>query len=61
MTALHLACGMGHTGTAELLIAKGADVEAEDEVRQGDKGDGEAMRGHAQTATAIVGAEPGGQ
>ena len=58
---MHLACGMGHTGTAELLIAKGADVEAKNDVRQGDKGHGEALRGHAQTATAIVGAELGGQ
>jgi len=39
VTALHLACVHGHTATAELLIAKGADVEAEDDVRQGDKGD----------------------
>jgi ankyrin repeat protein len=29
------ACDNGHTATAELLIAKGADVEAKDKVRQG--------------------------
>ena len=38
MTALHWACRNGHTGTAELLIAKGADVKAKDDVSQGDKG-----------------------
>ena len=58
---LFLACWKGQTAIAELLIAKGADVEAKDYVRQGDKGDGEALRGHAQTATAIVGAELSGQ
>jgi len=35
---LHWACWKGHTATAELLIGKGADVEAKDGVRQGDKG-----------------------
>ena len=35
---MHLACKNGETATAELLIAKGADVEAKDKVRQGDKG-----------------------
>jgi hypothetical protein len=30
-----LACENGHTATAELLIAKGAVVEAKDVVRQG--------------------------
>jgi len=35
---LHLACGYGHIGTAELLMAKGADVEAKDKVGQGDRG-----------------------
>jgi hypothetical protein len=29
------ACENGHTATAELLIANGADVEAKDEVRCG--------------------------
>jgi ankyrin repeat protein len=29
------ACVNGHTATAELLIAKGANVEAKDRVRQG--------------------------
>ena len=38
MTALHEACQNGQTGTAELLIAKGADVEAKANVRQGNKG-----------------------
>ena len=33
-----MACKEGQTRTAELLIAKGADVEAKDDVRQGDKG-----------------------
>ena len=33
-----MACERGKTATAELLIAKGADVEAKGEVRQGDKG-----------------------
>ena len=35
---MHMACLRGKTATAELLIAKGADVEAKDKVRQGDKG-----------------------
>jgi ankyrin repeat protein len=30
------ACQFEHTAIAELLIAKGADVDAKDEVRQGD-------------------------
>jgi hypothetical protein len=30
-----LTCDNGDTATAELLIAKGADVKAEDGVRQG--------------------------
>ena len=34
---------MRRTATAELLIAKGADVEAKDWVRQGDKGDEEGL------------------
>jgi hypothetical protein len=29
-----VACDKGHTATAEVLIAKGLDVEAKDEVRQ---------------------------
>jgi ankyrin repeat protein len=29
------ACWNEHTATAELLIAKGADMEAKDDVRQG--------------------------
>ena len=35
---MHVACHQGRTATAELLIAKGADVEAKDKVRQADKG-----------------------
>jgi ankyrin repeat protein len=35
MTALMMACQDGHTATAELLIAKGADVKAKNKVRQG--------------------------
>jgi ankyrin repeat protein len=31
------ACWYGHTATAGLLIAKGADVKAKDWVRQGDR------------------------
>ena len=52
---MHHACAGGHTATAELLIANGADVEAKDEVRQGDMGwrtgvertctDGDSYRG----------------
>ena len=34
MTPLHIACSDGHTDIAELLISKGADVEAKDQVRQ---------------------------
>jgi ankyrin repeat protein len=34
MTALMRACKRGHTATAELLIAKGADMEVKDKVRQ---------------------------
>ena len=37
MTALHYACQNGHTAIAELLIGKGADVEAKEKVKQGDK------------------------
>jgi ankyrin repeat protein len=32
MTALMMACWMGHLTTAELLIAKGVDVEAKNDV-----------------------------
>ena len=52
MTALHVACEKGHTATAELLIAKGADVEAKNEV--GHWQDGEALGWHAQSEKAIV-------
>jgi ankyrin repeat protein len=34
MTALMCACQYGHTATAELLLAKGAEMEAKDKVRQ---------------------------
>jgi ankyrin repeat protein len=34
VTALMAACQNGHTATADLLIAKGADVKAKPEVRQ---------------------------
>ena len=58
---MHLACGGGHTAITELLIAKGADVEAKNNVRQGDKGNEEILRGHVQTARAIPRAELNGQ
>ena len=45
---MHWACEKGHTGTAELLIAEGADVEAKNVVRQGDKG---GWRGDERTCT----------
>jgi len=34
-----LACDKGKTATAELLLAKGADVEAKNHVRQAGMGD----------------------
>ena len=43
-----MACENGHTAIAELLIGKGADVEAKDRVRQGDNG---GWRGDERTCT----------
>ena len=43
MTPLHLACGEGHTETAEMLIKNGAQVNCENEVRkkrEKEKGEG---------------------
>ena len=40
-TPLHVACRMGSTPTAELLISKGADVQVEDSVSQGWRGLGQ--------------------
>ena len=37
-TLLLLACEYGHTTTAELLMAKGADVEAKNNVSQSPQG-----------------------
>jgi ankyrin repeat protein len=42
------ACWYGHTATAELLIAKGADMEAKDMVRQL-KGKGRTMPSFSST------------
>jgi ankyrin repeat protein len=39
VTALMYACKHGHTATAELLIAKGADANAKGAVSRGDRGD----------------------
>ena len=38
MTALHWACLKGQIATAKLLVANGANVEAQNKVWQGDKG-----------------------
>jgi len=37
-TLLHTMCQMGEAGTVELLVAKGADVEAKDKVKPGETG-----------------------
>jgi ankyrin repeat protein len=52
---LILACENGQTAIAELLIAKGADMEAKDKVRQGDRVEGEDLKRHTTSETAIVG------
>ena len=49
-----MACQHGHMVTAELLIAKGANVEAKSYVRLGTRrGDAEASAGHAQRQAAV--------